>query len=133
MTLNAFILCDLLWKVQKHHPANREGSFNSYEGGLHCSWLTDSARFTKLSHLTYQSELLITNYVFREDINISMLQESLIPLVWGWSVWTLASLLHAHHWFFFHSVSLYTIKVLLFYVFAVGFNSILLFKKYNIV
>ncbi len=24
---NAFILCDLLWKVQKSHEANREGSF----------------------------------------------------------------------------------------------------------
>ncbi len=24
---NAFILCDLLWKVQKTHAANREGSF----------------------------------------------------------------------------------------------------------
>ncbi len=27
---NAFILCDLLWKVQKCHAANREGSFNWY-------------------------------------------------------------------------------------------------------
>ncbi len=26
---NAFILCDLLWKVQKGHTANREGSFNN--------------------------------------------------------------------------------------------------------
>ncbi len=25
---NAFILCDLLWKVQKSHAVNREGSFN---------------------------------------------------------------------------------------------------------
>ncbi len=25
---NAFILCDILWKVQKSHAANREGSFN---------------------------------------------------------------------------------------------------------
>ncbi len=25
---NAFILCDLIWKVQKSHAANREGSFN---------------------------------------------------------------------------------------------------------
>ncbi len=25
---NAFILCDLVWKVQKSHAANREGSFN---------------------------------------------------------------------------------------------------------
>ncbi len=25
---NAFILCDLLWKVQKRHAANRVGSFN---------------------------------------------------------------------------------------------------------
>ncbi len=24
---NAFILCDLVWKVQKRHAANREGSF----------------------------------------------------------------------------------------------------------
>ncbi len=24
---NAFILCDLVWKVQKSHAANREGSF----------------------------------------------------------------------------------------------------------
>ncbi len=24
---NAFILCDLLWKVQKSHTPNREGSF----------------------------------------------------------------------------------------------------------
>ncbi len=24
---NAFILCDLLWKVQKSHDAKREGSF----------------------------------------------------------------------------------------------------------
>ncbi len=28
MTYNAFILCDLVWKVQKSHAANREGSFN---------------------------------------------------------------------------------------------------------
>ncbi len=27
---NAFILCDLLWKVQKCHTVNREGSFNNY-------------------------------------------------------------------------------------------------------
>ncbi len=26
--INAFILCDLVWKVQKSHEANREGSFN---------------------------------------------------------------------------------------------------------
>ncbi len=26
---NAFILYDLVWKVQKHHATNREGSFNS--------------------------------------------------------------------------------------------------------
>ncbi len=26
--INAFILCDLLWKVQKSHAANRDGSFN---------------------------------------------------------------------------------------------------------
>ncbi len=32
---NACILCDLLWKVQKSHVANREGSFN-----------TDSSDFT---------------------------------------------------------------------------------------
>ncbi len=25
---NAFILCDLLWKVQQSHAVNREGSFN---------------------------------------------------------------------------------------------------------
>ncbi len=25
---NAFILCDLVWKVQKGHAATREGSFN---------------------------------------------------------------------------------------------------------
>ncbi len=25
---NGFILCDLLWKVQKSHAVNREGSFN---------------------------------------------------------------------------------------------------------
>ncbi len=25
---NAFILCDLLWKVQRSHAAKREGSFN---------------------------------------------------------------------------------------------------------
>ncbi len=25
---NTFILCDLVWKVQKSHAANREGSFN---------------------------------------------------------------------------------------------------------
>ncbi len=25
---NAFILCDLVWKVQKSHAVNREGSFN---------------------------------------------------------------------------------------------------------
>ncbi len=25
---NAFILCDLLWQVQKGHAVNREGSFN---------------------------------------------------------------------------------------------------------
>ncbi len=24
---NAFILCDLVWKVKKRHAANREGSF----------------------------------------------------------------------------------------------------------
>ncbi len=27
---NAFILCDLLWKVQKNHAANKEGNFKSY-------------------------------------------------------------------------------------------------------
>ncbi len=27
---NAFILSDLVWKVQKSHAANREGSFNKY-------------------------------------------------------------------------------------------------------
>ncbi len=26
---NAFILCDLLWKVKKSHAANREGSFKN--------------------------------------------------------------------------------------------------------
>ncbi len=30
---NAFILCDLLWKVQKSHARNREGSFNLIEHG----------------------------------------------------------------------------------------------------
>ncbi len=27
---NAFILCDLLWKVQKSHEVNKEGSFKYY-------------------------------------------------------------------------------------------------------
>ncbi len=27
--INVFILCDLVWKVQKIHAANREGSFKS--------------------------------------------------------------------------------------------------------
>ncbi len=27
---NAFILCDLVWKVQKSHTANREGSFKMF-------------------------------------------------------------------------------------------------------
>ncbi len=27
--INAFILCDLLWKVQKNHSANRERSLNN--------------------------------------------------------------------------------------------------------
>ncbi len=31
---NAFILCDLVWKVQKSHAANTEGSFKSTI--LHC-------------------------------------------------------------------------------------------------
>ncbi len=26
----AFILCDIFWKVQKSHAANREGSLNSH-------------------------------------------------------------------------------------------------------
>ncbi len=30
---NIFMLCDLLWKVQKNHAANREGSFKCY-----CWW-----------------------------------------------------------------------------------------------
>ncbi len=30
---NAFILCDLLWKVQKCHAADREGSFKLHECG----------------------------------------------------------------------------------------------------
>ncbi len=42
---NAFILCDLLWKVQKNHAANRKGSFKmsmrlgheaSFATGSHC-------------------------------------------------------------------------------------------------
>ncbi len=32
---NAFILCDLLWKVQKGHVANREGSFKLPYTPLH--------------------------------------------------------------------------------------------------
>ncbi len=28
---NAFILCELLWKVQKSHAVNREGSFNVHQ------------------------------------------------------------------------------------------------------
>ncbi len=31
----AFILCDLLWKVQKSHAANREGSFNVFSEGIY--------------------------------------------------------------------------------------------------
>ncbi len=31
---NTFILCDLVWKVQKSHAANREGSFNSTQDPL---------------------------------------------------------------------------------------------------
>ncbi len=31
---NAFILCDLSWKVQKGHAANWEGSFNFYSACL---------------------------------------------------------------------------------------------------
>ncbi len=33
MTTNAFILCDLIWKVQKSHAVNREGSHNHKQSG----------------------------------------------------------------------------------------------------
>ncbi len=40
---NAFILCDLIWKVQKCHAANKEGSFKYYllQSGQcwHLTWL----------------------------------------------------------------------------------------------
>ncbi len=36
---NAFILCDLLWKFQKSHAANRDGSFKTrHETILRLSW-----------------------------------------------------------------------------------------------
>ncbi len=49
---NAFILCDLVWKVQKSHAANREGSFNI------------SVQWTSLSYLTekeHQENIYIFN------------------------------------------------------------------------
>ncbi len=32
---NAFILCDLVWKVQKSHAVTREGSFNGYNSHVY--------------------------------------------------------------------------------------------------
>ncbi len=42
-TTNAFIVCDLFWKVQKGHATNREGSFNyymTYENVTHINYNT---------------------------------------------------------------------------------------------
>ncbi len=37
---NTFILCDLVWKVQKSHAANREGSFNGCMRPYNTHWDT---------------------------------------------------------------------------------------------
>ncbi len=36
---NDFILCDLEWKVQKSHEANRKGCFNTTSGPKNEGWL----------------------------------------------------------------------------------------------
>ncbi len=47
---NAFILCDLIWKVQKSHAANRECSFNSTMLVLHliCRTITQTENIEEL-------------------------------------------------------------------------------------
>ncbi len=37
-TTNAFILCDLFWKVQKSHTANRDGSFKVCGDVMQLKW-----------------------------------------------------------------------------------------------
>ncbi len=53
---NAFILCDLLWRVQKCHAPNREGSFNHRLKAthrrthyLHVICITDASLINKLT------------------------------------------------------------------------------------
>ncbi len=74
---NAFILCDLLWKVQKSHEANREGSFKKVMGLANnidlmfkdrCMWIKANTiitcvRINRWKWCTYTSKVLITNTI----------------------------------------------------------------------
>ncbi len=48
---NAFILCDLVWKVQKRDAAKRESSFKSQQS-------EDTSEMRELKHVSYKCKTL---------------------------------------------------------------------------
>ncbi len=74
--INALILCNLVWKVQKSHAANREVSFN---WRIFCAWYKEgevcTQTFIYLTHFHYKNKPFFFFYFFflffsKHNINV---------------------------------------------------------------
>ncbi len=99
---NAFILCNLVWKVQKGHAGNREGSFKAHGqiAMIHETYFERRSGATIDYHLCNSYQLALPNVTtinFRinyVDIYLICIQTSYIflaGLVASWSLIIVAS------------------------------------------
>ncbi len=77
---NAFILCDLLWKVQKSHTANKEGSFK-WNSWLWLLWLHNHCIHMQACDLCVLTEVNCWVHVYG-----SQLAYTLKFILWKWYV-----------------------------------------------
>ncbi len=71
--INAFILCDLVWKVLKSHAANREGSFKLIgECKVSCTQLPVFVKLGVHVKGAHQSQLtvLVQQLCYKEALNL---------------------------------------------------------------
>ncbi len=74
---SASILCDLVWKVQKSHAANREGSFK-YNKFIHCGKLISHSGEDSRSSWSPMSHNLVIHYA-----NLSCCHTTKLKVKWG--------------------------------------------------
>ncbi len=85
---NAFILCDLAWKVHKSHAANREGSFNKTPRHNHLSkfnrydhkvnnslwyWNSETVFFPSILYITWPAVAVLVKQIWWRSIQVPLI------------------------------------------------------------